>query len=250
MLAERHFGLIGKPLDHSFSRQFFTEKFRKLGLPHCRYENYPIASVALMPTLFKSDPFLEGLNVTVPYKEQVIPYLDELDESARQVGAVNCIRRVGAKLIGFNTDVFGFAEAVQPLLKPWHRAALILGSGGAAKAVATALRHFNISYQVVSRTAGEHVITYADLNVPLMHHYLLIINTTPLGMYPDVHSMPPIPVHGLTPQHLVFDLIYNPQITRLMSEAIRVGAAVCNGWNMLVLQAEKSWEIWNQSFQG
>lgn len=198
-----------------------------------------------MPELFHADAALEGLNVTVPFKQEVLAYLDALDEEARQVGAVNCIRRHNNRLVGFNTDVYGFRESLVPLLRPWHRAALVLGSGGAAKAVAAALRQLGISYQMVSRQPAAHVITYADLTAPLMQHYPIIVNATPLGTYPDIHTMPPVPVNWLAPQHLVIDLVYNPPTTRLMALAHQRGATVANGWNMLVLQAEKSWEIWN-----
>ncbi|MCS6916955.1 MAG: shikimate dehydrogenase [Chitinophagales bacterium] len=245
MQQERHFGLMGWPLAHSFSRQYFTEKFRNSGLTHCRYDNYPIEAASLMPQLFRNDPLLEGLNVTVPYKQQVMAFLDDVDQEAARIGAVNCIRRINDRLIGYNTDLHGFLQAVRPLLRPWHRAALVLGSGGAAKAVAAALRQLNISYQIVSRFPGEHVIAYDDLQPPVLQHYLLIVNATPLGMYPNVHSMPPLPVQALTGMHLVVDLVYNPPVTRLMAEAAKAGATVTNGWDMLVLQAEKSWEIWN-----
>lgn len=242
----RLFGLIGFPLSHSFSKGFFTEKFEKEGITRCRYENFPIPEIEQFPRLWEETPGLEGLNVTIPYKQAVIPFLDELSEAVKEIGAVNCIRREHGRLKGHNTDVIGFRRSLEPLLHPHHTKALILGAGGAAKAVKFALRQLGITYTEVSRKYTDGTIGYDAVNPEIMKTHLLIVNTTPLGMYPDIADAPPIPYDLISKDHLLYDLIYNPAETQFLRHGAAHGAAVKNGHEMLVLQAEASWEIWNE----
>ena len=242
----RLFGLIGFPLSHSFSKGFFTDKFEKEGITGCRYENFPIEDISRFPLLWKEHPQLEGLNVTIPYKQAVIPFLDEFSEAAKEIGAVNCIRLRDNRLKGHNTDVIGFRRSLEPLLKPHHTKALILGAGGAAKAVKFALKQLGIHYTEVSRKYFDGTIAYEAIDEAVMQSHPLIINTTPLGMYPNVAEAPPIPYHFITSDHLLYDLIYNPAETQFMQNGAARGAAVKNGHEMLILQAEASWEIWNE----
>ncbi len=244
-MAQRLFGLIGYPLDHSFSKDYFQQKFLSAGLAHCSYHNFPLPEIRQLPALIATHPSLEGLNVTIPHKRSVVPLLSELDAVSAQTGSVNCIRIRNGRLHGFNTDVLGFHQSLVPLLKPWHTAALILGTGGAAHSVAYVLRQLGITYHLVSRRRKNGLLTYQDLHAELVRNTLLIVHCTPVGMYPSVDAMPPFPVQFLTPNHLVFDLIYNPATTLLMKQAMQRGATVSNGHPMLIAQAEKSWEIWN-----
>lgn len=241
----RLFGLIGFPLSHSFSKGFFADKFSQEGISGCSYENFPIPDIDQFPDLWKNNPQLEGLNVTIPYKQAVIPFLDDFSEAAKTIGAVNCIRKQGNKLTGHNTDVIGFQRSLEPLLQPQHTKALILGAGGAAKAVKFSLEQLGITYTEVSRKYFTGTILYGSLNESIMQEHTLIINTTPVGMYPNVTEAPPIPYEFITPQHLLYDLIYNPAETRFMQNGAAKGATVKNGHEMLILQAEASWEIWN-----
>lgn len=242
----RLFGLIGFPLSHSFSKGFFTEKFEKESITGCRYENFPIPDIGQFPSLWKEHPQLEGLNVTIPYKQVVIPFLDELSEAAQAIGAVNCVRLKDGRLKGHNTDVTGFRRSLEPLLKPHHTKALILGAGGAAKAVKFALQQLGITYTEVSRKYFNGTIGYEAISKEIMEAHPLIINTTPLGMYPNVAEAPPIPYHFINKDHLLYDLVYNPAETQFMQQGAARGAAVKNGHEMLILQAEASWEIWNE----
>ena len=210
----RRFGLIGKTLKHSFSKSFFTEKFRKDHLEDCIYESFELSSIEELPSLIAACPDLEGLNVTIPYKEEVLSYLDEKNEVVQQIEACNCIRILDGKLHGFNTDVIGFRNSLQPKLEMHHTKALILGSGGASKAVAYALKELNIDYLVVSRRKEAGDLGYEDVDDEILKAYRLIVNTTPLGMFPNVNDDPPIPYEFITPQHFLFDLIYNPEKTR------------------------------------
>ncbi|KAA3640402.1 MAG: shikimate dehydrogenase [Bacteroidetes bacterium] len=244
----RLFGLIGYPLSHSFSKKYFTEKFEKEGILNCRYELFPLESIEKFPELVKIQPDLAGLNVTIPYKELVIPFLDELDEAAEAVGAVNTIRKKDGKLKGFNTDIYGFEQSLVNLLdtrdhKP--EKALVLGTGGAAKAVIYVLKKLNIDSHTVSRHAGKGYFTYDDLNDHIIGEHRLIINTTPLGMSPNINNLPLIPYPSLGPEHFLFDLVYNPAITAFLAKGKNAGAAISNGLEMLYLQAEKAWDIWN-----
>lgn len=238
----RLFGLIGFPLSHSFSKGFFTEKFSREQISGCTYENFPIPDIAAFPALWEENPGLEGLNVTIPYKQAVMPYLDDLSDAARTIGAVNCIRRAGNRLIGHNTDVLGFGRSLEPLLAAHHTQALVLGTGGAALAVKYALQKLNITFSEISRSGP---LTYESVTPEMMAAHKLIINTTPLGMYPNVDAAPPLPYAAAGPEHLFYDLVYNPPETLFMKKGLERGAAVKNGYEMLILQAEASWEIWN-----
>ena len=243
----RKFGLIGFPLGHSFSKKYFTEKFSREGIQGCQFELYPIARIQEFPQLFTSEPGLEGLSVTIPYKEQVIPYLDGLDPACAQIGAVNCIRIRDGKKIGFNTDYLGFKQSLQAWLGSEIPNALVLGTGGASKAVQQALRDLGVPFRIVSRSQQEGQLTYAELKEQpqWLTSHPLIINTSPVGTYPQVEDMPNIPLEQLHAAQRVYDLVYNPPITRLMQECIARGGASKNGQDMLELQAEAAWSIWN-----
>lgn len=238
----RKFGLIGFPLTHSFSRKYFTDLFEKESID-AEYQNYPLEKIdEILPLL--ALPSLEGLNVTIPHKEAVLPYLDELSEAVKQIGACNCIHLQNGKTIGYNTDVIGFEKTLERKLKPSHTHALVLGTGGAAKAVCYVLRTRGIAYLHVSRTATEHNITYDDLNPEIMKKHTLIINTTPLGMYPNVMDCPSIPYEHITSDHYLYDLIYNPAKTVFLQKGEEQGAAIENGQDMLIIQANESRKIW------
>ncbi len=239
------YGLIGYPLSHSFSKGFFAEKFQREGIQQCVYENFPIPTIADFPGLLQAQPQLSGLNVTIPYKEAILPFLDELSPAAAKIKAVNCIRFHDGRKTGYNTDVIGFKKSLLTFLQPHHTRALVLGTGGAAKAVMYVLEELGIAYTLVSRTAADGVVTYASLDAAMMAAHTLIVNTSPLGMYPDVDKAPPLPYECLSSQHLLYDLIYNPEKTLFLQKGAARGAAVKNGHEMLILQAEASWDIWN-----
>jgi shikimate dehydrogenase len=245
--SDKLLGLIGYPLSHSFSEKYFAEKFRREGIGGYAYRNFPIRQIDALEELIKAEPDLVGLNVTIPYKEQVIPCLEEMDEESDRVGAVNTIRitREGRKirLKGFNTDVYGFRESLIPLLGG-HRHALILGTGGASKAVGYVLGQLGIDFKYVSRTFRPGRLEYRDLCLSVIRNHTLIINTTPLGTWPDVSSFPDIPYDILGPGHLLYDLVYNPPETPFLQLGKKKGAGTKNGLEMLELQAERSWEIW------
>ncbi len=242
----KSYGLIGYPLSHSFSKKYFTEKFqRELIVDHV-YDLFPIESIKRLPEVLSNNPTLAGLNVTIPYKEQVVDYLDNCSPVVQEIGACNCIKIQDGKLTGYNTDVIGFATSLEPKLKPSHKKALVLGTGGAAKAVHYALRQRGIDVLQVSRTPSELSISYEDIDEQLLSAYTLIINTTPLGMHPDVDKAPDLPYQYLGPEHYLFDLVYNPALTKFLSEGQKMGAEIENGADMLVIQAEASWDIWNQ----
>jgi len=239
-----HYGLIGFPLGHSFSRNYFTQKFQEEGLQDYSYKNFEIENISLFPDILKNNPDLKGLNVTIPYKEKVIKYLDKLDESAKRVGAVNVIKIENGIVVGFNSDVYGFGESLRTFLSGKQMKALILGSGGASKAVAVALSELNIPYFKVSRSPKQNDLSYAQL-VGRIKDFELIINTTPLGTHPNIHQKPDIPYKELSVHHYLFDLIYNPEKSSFLTLGDQYGAKTRNGLEMLRLQAEKSWEIWN-----
>jgi shikimate dehydrogenase len=239
------YGLIGYPLSHSFSKGFFAEKFAREGIQQCIYESFPIPAIDELPALLAQYPALQGLNVTIPYKEVVMSYLDELSPAAAQIKAVNCIRFKDGRKVGFNTDAIGFRRSLEPLLQPHHDKALILGTGGAAKAVQYVLDSLKIPYKLVSRHASADTITYAQLDDEMMATHTLIINTTPLGMYPNITTAPALPYEQLSARHLLYDLVYNPAITAFLQHGADKGATIKNGHEMLILQAEASWEIWN-----
>lgn len=245
----KHFGLIGYPLGHSFSVSYFTSKFSKEGID-ADYRNFPLEKISAFESLVMTEPELTGLNVTVPYKEKIIPYLDALSKTARIIRAVNTIcfcRKEGRlALIGHNTDVKGFSTSLNEHLKGHHSSALVLGSGGSSKAVTHVLEELGIGFQMVSRHPGDGRISYEELRKGLLKQHPLIINTTPLGMYPNEDACPDIPYEDLTPDHLLFDLIYNPEKSLFLTRGEERGAAIVNGYDMLVYQAEGSWEIWNR----
>lgn len=244
----RKFGLIGFPLSHSFSKKFFSEKFEREQISECEYELYPIENIHSLPELLARES-LSGLNVTIPYKLEILPFLSTIDEAAEQIGAVNCVSiklENGKQLLsGHNTDAYGFEASLSPLLKPHHTKALVLGDGGAAKAVKFVLNRLNIPFLVVSRRTGGQNISYSDVTSHLLQEYTILINTTPLGMTPILEGHPDIPYPALSAKHLAYDLVYNPEETVFLKKAALYGASVKNGLEMLYLQAERSWHIWN-----
>lgn len=241
------FGLLGRHISYSFSKAHFTKKFEIEGLAHT-YENFDMESISEFPNVLKNNPDLKGLNVTIPYKEQVMTYLENIDQEAEEIGAVNTITisKTG-KLKGYNTDCYGFKNSIQPLLKPHHTSALILGTGGASKAVAYALKELGITYDYVSRTPNELAkYRYSDLTPSLINSRLILINCSPVGTYPNINECPNIPYEGISNKHLLYDLIYNPLQTKFLSIGASKGAIISNGLKMLELQAEKAWNIWNK----
>lgn len=236
------YGLIGYPLTHSFSPAYFNNKFEKQGID-ATYRAFPLAHINDLPALIEQHSDLEGLNVTIPYKELVIPYLDAIDPAAKTIEAVNCIRIKNGVRTGYNTDYKGFLDSLKPLLKHQHTQALILGSGGASKAIQYALQQLGIMYRLVSRS-GENDYTYLQLTDDIIDSHKLIINTTPLGMYPNTDASPLIPYHAIGYQHLLYDLVYNPTETKFLLMGKKQRAAIKNGYEMLTLQAEASWNIW------
>ena len=241
----RQFGLIGYPLSHSFSKKYFTQKFAEEGIHNCNYELYPIASINEFPALLQEVKGLEGINVTIPYKEAVLPFLDEQTAAVEEIGACNCIHIKDGKLIGHNTDVTGFRQSIEPFLQPHHQQALILGTGGAAKAVAWVFKQLGIRFQIVSRKKTATTISYDELDAAMMQTVELVINTTPLGMQPNVLDKPSLPYHCINNRFLCYDLVYNPEKTRFLQLAEEQGATIKNGADMLLIQAEESWKIWN-----
>ena len=246
----KKYGLLGYPLGHSFSRNYFNQKFEAERID-AEYLNFEIPEIKEIKNVIKENPELNGLNVTIPYKEQVIPYLDDLDEDARLIGAVNVIKFSKglfgkAKLKGYNSDIIGFKQSIEPLLKEHHRKALILGTGGASKAVFQGLKQLGVASTFVSRKAKEYCITYEEITPKVMEQYTVIVNTTPLGMYPNVNACPDIPYDLLTSDHLLYDLLYNPDETLFMRKGKEKGAVVKNGLEMLLLQAFAAWEIWQK----
>lgn len=241
----RQFGLIGYPLSHSFSKKYFTEKFSTEGISNCNYELYAIPSIDQFPQLLKEVDGLEGINVTIPYKEEVLPYLHHQSTAVKEIGACNCIKIKDGELTGYNTDVLGFRQSFEPFVKPHHKNALVLGTGGAAKAVVWVLKQMGISYKYVSRRKADDMFSYDDLNETVMQQYQVIINTTPLGMQPNVHDKPSLPYQFINSSYLCYDLVYNPAKTAFLQLAEEQGATIKNGGDMLVIQAEESWKIWN-----
>lgn len=240
------YGLIGFPLTHSFSKKYFTEKFERESIADHAYELFPIQDISALPGVLTAEPELKGLNVTIPYKEQVIAFLDEQSAVVKEIQACNCIRIVEGKLIGYNTDVIGFEKTLERKLLPHHNRALVLGTGGAAKAVHYVLRNKGIEYLEVSRTPKEGCLTYSEITKETLSAFTLIINTTPLGMFPNVDQAPDLPYEALTEKHYLYDLVYNPSKTKFLQEGEERGAVIENGADMLVIQADASWDIWNQ----
>lgn len=247
----KKYGLIGYPLGHSFSKNFFNEKFLSENID-AEYVNFEIPTIEAFPKIIQINPNLCGLNVTIPYKEQIIPFLDELDKDAAAIGAVNVVKPVHdakgrTKLIGYNSDIIGFTRSIESLLEPHHQKALILGTGGASKAIHHGLLQLGLETTFVSRNPkNSSTIAYADLTPEIMDEYKVIVNCTPVGMYPRADECPDIPYHLLTPKHLLYDLLYNPSTTLFMKKGAENGAIVKNGLEMLLLQAFAAWDIWNQ----
>ncbi len=256
----KSFGLIGFPLTHSFSKKYFTEKFETENVTNSEYHLFPIKQIEQLPTLISTYPTLRGLSVTIPYKEIIIPFLDELDKTAQSVGAVNCIKisypesRTSCDvqaphLTGFNTDIFGFKQSIKPFLESQHERALILGTGGVAKAVHYVLKEIGIDCYFVSRhkthNTSNKIFSYDELNSAMMNAFKLIVNATPLGMFPNVNEAPEIPYQFITSPHLLYDVVYNPVETEFLKLGKKQGASVVNGLSMLHQQAEEAWRIWN-----
>lgn len=241
----RVFGVIGKSLSHSFSGNYFTEKFKSEGISDHRYDLFELESIESISEL-RGNPEISGLNVTIPYKEEIIPLLDEIDPVAESIGAVNVVKTIDGKWVGYNSDAYGFLESIKPVFRSHHSRALILGTGGASKAVRYALDQLGVDWVLVSRNPkSAQEVSYGELDGGGFSHFKFIINTTPVGTYPDVESAPNLPYHRLTDQHLLVDLVYNPKVTRFMKNGMEYGASIMNGYDMLRFQAEKSWEIWN-----
>lgn len=245
----KNFGLIGYPLTHSFSKKYYDAKFERERITGVDYQLYAIEAITEFPQLIAADPLLMGVNVTIPYKIAVMDYVHHLSPEAEAIAAVNCIRvdRSGSEpvLTGYNTDVYGFMASLKPLLRPWHTAALVLGNGGAAKAVLYALSQLGIETHLVSRSPKAGQYAYKQLDAALLAKHFLIVNTTPLGTYPAINTCPDIPYDLLEEKHLLYDLVYNPETTEFLKRGILRGATIKNGLEMLELQAERNWEIWN-----
>ena len=239
------FGLIGKNISYSFSRGYFTKKFSELGLEQHSYENFDLEQIDLFKNILEQNGDITGFNVTIPYKEQIMPFLSNIDPEAKAIGAVNTIKIVKKETIGYNTDAYGFQKSIEPYLKNHHKKALILGTGGASKAVAFVLNKLGIAHKFVSRNPKNDQLNYKDLNKAVLSSYTVIVNCTPLGTYPNINNKPDIPYNFITDQHLLFDLIYNPEKTAFLLAGELEGGKISNGSNMLEFQAEKSWEIWN-----
>lgn len=241
------YGLIGRNIGYSFSKKYFKDKFEREHLPNFSYENFDLSDIDQLHSVVAQTLYLKGLNVTIPYKEEVLPYLDKVNKKALAIGAVNTIKITKKnKLKGYNTDYYGFKKSVKPYLKPHHKKALILGTGGASKAVAFALMQLHIDYTFVSRNPKEDQLNYEDLDEAIFNAYHLVINCTPLGTFPNVDECPPIPYSLFTSNHLAFDVIYNPAETAFLKKAKAFQSETLNGYQMLVFQAEKAWSIWNK----
>lgn len=251
----RFFGLIGFPLSHSFSEKYFAEKFQRENITDASYQLFPVETIEKLPRLISENPELAGLNVTIPYKEKVIPFLDELDETAKAVGAVNTIRISRLKsqvsrLKGYNTDVHGFRQSIKPFLTSAHERALILGTGGASKAVEYVLKQIGVDCIFVSREkkniAGKTILSYEELNRYVIDSCKLIVNCSPVGTFPNINESPKLPYEAIGKEHLLYDLVYNPAETEFLKKGKANGAQIMNGLDMLKMQAEKAWEVWNQ----
>ena len=244
-IEKNEYGLVGKNIAYSFSEGYFAQKFENLCLKDHSYKNFDLPQIEDFKDLVDDNKNLKGLNVTIPYKEAVIPYLHKLDKKANEIGAVNTIKFTKKGLKGYNTDCYGFKKSIQPFLKKHHKRALILGTGGASKAVAYVFNELGIKFKFVSRTPGNNQFGYNELDEKTVKKYTVLVNCTPLGTFPNIEEKPDIPYHLITEKHLFFDLIYNPERTAFLQEGGNQGAAIWNGLRMLELQAEKAWEIWN-----
>ncbi|PZW40491.1 shikimate dehydrogenase [Mesonia algae] len=241
----KKFGLIGKNISYSFSRKFFQEKFNQLQID-ATYENFDLQHIEELKLVLQKNKSLNGLNVTIPYKESILPFLDELSPEAQQIQAVNTIKISNNQLIGYNTDAFGFMKSLFPILEKQHTHALILGTGGASKAVANALKSMGIEYRFVSRNSQQQDLAYADLDETIIQEHQLIINCTPVGTHPKVKESPALPYQFLESSHLLYDLVYNPPITEFLAKGKIRGCSIYNGKKMLEYQAERAWQIWNE----
>ena len=239
------YGLIGFPLSHSFSKEYFTKKFQREGITDCRYELFPIPDIGEFPSLIEKNPQLAGINITIPYKQSVLQYVDDRSHLPAGLEACNCIKIVNGKKFGFNTDVVGFEKSFASKWKPTQRKALILGTGGASLAVQFVLKKMGIEFKLVGRKNRE--LGYEDLTEQIIRDHTVIINATPLGTYPKTQEFPNIPYQALGANHYVYDLIYNPSKTVFLQKAEENGATIQNGSDMLAIQAEESWRIWNES---
>lgn len=243
---EQHrYGLIGKNISYSFSRGYFTKKFKNLGLENYSYENFDFQEIKEFKLLVELNTNIKGCNVTIPYKESIIPYLDELDPKAKKIGAVNTVHFNKGKLIGYNTDAYGFQKSIEPHIKKHHKKALILGTGGASKAISYVLEELGLQCTYVSRNPKKNQLRYTDLEQIVLSKHLVIVNCTPLGTHPNIENKPDIPYQFITKKHLLFDLIYNPEKTAFLATGEKYGASICNGQSMLENQAEEAWNIWN-----
>ncbi|ELR71790.1 Shikimate 5-dehydrogenase I alpha [Fulvivirga imtechensis AK7] len=240
------YGLIGKKLSHSFSKKFFTEKFEREGLDQCRYELFELREIDELPALISANPYLKGLNVTIPYKEAVQPFLYKVDDAALKIGAVNVIKVEAGKLYGYNSDFYGFKNSLMAWLEGnYKHRALVLGTGGASRAVVATLESLQIPYRLVSRQSVSNVLTYEEITPEIISTHHLLINTTPLGMYPNTSTIPQLPYEAVTPRHYLYDLVYNPLETAFLLQGKAHGASTKNGLEMLHLQAEESWRLWH-----
>ena len=239
------YGIIGYPLSHSFSPAWFKKKFAGMDID-ATYEAFPITDISELPELLRKNPDIAGLNVTLPYKELVMPFLREIDEVAASIGAANCLAIKNGFIKGYNTDAEGFEKSLVPLLTPKHTKALVLGTGGASRAVVYVLRQLGIPFRSVSGSEAPGSLSYPQLTADIISEHKLLINTTPVGMYPDITAKLPVPFDGIGQEHLLYDLIYNPEETTFLAEGRQRGAAIKNGFEMLVLQAEASWSIWSR----
>lgn len=247
------FGLIGYRLGHSFSKNYFTEKFRKEKLENHEYLNFELDKIEDFPLIFEGFLNISGLNCTIPYKQQIMQYMDEIDSEALEIGAVNTVKIIKANnkviLKGYNTDIYGFEKSIEPMLSPTRKKALILGTGGAAKSVKYSFNRKSIDFLSVTskQSPGNDEILYSDITKDILSEYKIIINATPLGTFPNEDTCPDLPYEFLSQEHVLFDLVYNPEITLFMKKGIEKGAKIKNGLEMLHLQAEKAWEIWNDN---
>ena len=241
----RRFGLLGFPLTHSFSQKYFTQKFEKLGLRDCVYENFSIQYIQDFTQILESRNDLRGFNITIPHKKHVLSFLNEVSEVVKEIGACNCVHIKNGQLIGHNTDAIAFEQSLSPFLQSHHKSALVLGTGGASAAIVFVLKKMGIDFQFISRTNSENAINYESVNEEILAFHHLIINTTPVGMFPNTEDFPNLPYQFITKQHHLYDLIYNPLETKFLEKGRLQGATIQNGQEMLVLQAEESWRIWN-----
>ena len=242
---KRLFGLIGYPLSHSFSQKYFTEKFKRENIADCEFKNFSLVDIDRLPELLKENPSLCGLSITIPHKQGIMKLLNSIDPAAREIGAVNCVSISRGSLKGYNTDIVGFEHSLKPLLQSDQRKALVLGTGGAAKAVTYVLRKLGIEFQSVSRSKGD--LLYSGITPSIIKDHSLIVNTTPLGMFPNLYECPDIPYASLSPAHLLYDLTYNPEESLFLKKGKEQGARIKNGLEMLHAQAEAAWKIWNQT---